>query len=237
MPKPVSARRRKTQGGQEIIEFALVAIILIPLLIGSVVTGVNMIRSTQAQQVCRDLDSIYIHGGDFSVYSMQQLAQRLARGLNLQIGASFTGNQATNTGNGGDGLVTVSQITYVGPTTASICTAVGAANCVNHDSFVYTQRIRFGNGALVGQSTAALGDPTTTSISASGLVLNPYTDSGAKVPGASQTQLQNLWQVSGGGRTPLVDGQVMYIVEFYLQPPGISIGSFSMGAIYTRYYF
>ena len=233
----VSHQRRRTQGGQEIIEFGLVAIVLIPLLLGSVVTGINVIRSTQAQSVCRDLDSLYIHGGDFSTYPMQQLAQRLARGLDLQIGSSFSGNQYNNTGNAGDGLVTISQITYVGPTTGAICTAVGSSNCVNHDSFVFTQRIRFGNGTLVGQSTAALGDPTTSSISSSGLLLNPYTDSGAKVPSSSQTALQNLWQVSGGGRAPLTDGQVMYVVEFYLQPPGISIGSFTMGAIYARYYY
>lgn len=223
--------------GQEIIEFAFVALFFIPLLLGSVITGLGLIRSMQAQQLCRDLDSIYIHGGDFSTYGMQQLAQRLARGLNLQIGAAFSDNQNSNTGNSGDALITLSQITYVGPTTGAQCTTVGAANCANHDSFVYTQRVQFGNGTLASLNTAALASPAPAAVSSAGNIQDPLTDAGAKVPGSSQTQLQNAWQVSGSGRTPLVDGQVLYVVEVYLQSPGISLGPASLGPIYVRYYF
>ena len=57
---------------------------------------------------------MYIHGGDFSTYPMQQEAQRLAQGLNLQIGASFAGNEQSNVGNSGNGLVTVTQIMWIG---------------------------------------------------------------------------------------------------------------------------
>src|SRR5580704_3943296 len=131
-------RRRKTQSGQEIVEFALVTILFMPMFLGSFVVGMNLIRSIQANQVCRDLDDMYIHGGDFSTYPMQQEAQRLAQGLNLQIGASFAGNEKSNIGNSGNGLATVTQIMYVGSTTSTSCAAVGAANCTNHDSFVYT---------------------------------------------------------------------------------------------------
>ena len=63
----------------------------------------NLIRSIQANTVCRDLTDMYIHGADFSSYPMQQLAQRLAQGLNLQIGSSFSGFQNTNTSNSGRG--------------------------------------------------------------------------------------------------------------------------------------
>ena len=86
-------RRKKTQGGQEIIEFALVALLFVPLFLGSFVVGMNLIRSIQANQLCRDLTDMYIHGADFSTYPMEQLAQRLAQGLNLQIGSSFAGSQ------------------------------------------------------------------------------------------------------------------------------------------------
>ena len=233
----VTHRRKKGQSGQEIVEFGLVAILFVPLLIGAVATGIGLIRSISAQQVCRDLTSIYIHGGDFSTYPMQQLAQRLARGLNLQVGSSFSGTQAQNINNSGDGLVTVSQIMYVGPTTSNSCIAVGSVNCRNHDSFVFTQRIRFGNSSVSGWNGSSLGDPSTTAISSVGTILNPITDSGAKLPSAGQTNMTGLWQVSGNGRAPLQDGQVVYIVELYFQPPGMDLGSFSVGGTYARYFF
>src|SRR5580658_11043920 len=104
-----TARRRRTQSGQEIFEFALVAVLLVPMFLGAFVVGMNLIRSIQCNQVCRDLDDMYIHGGDFSTYPMQQEAQRLAQGLNLQIGSSFAGNEQSNTSNGGNGIITVTQ--------------------------------------------------------------------------------------------------------------------------------
>src|SRR5580698_5755016 len=143
-----TARRRKTQSGQEIVEFALVTILFMPMFLGSFVVGMNLIRSIQANQVCRDLDDMYIHGGDFSTYPMQQEAQRLAQGLNLQIGSSFAGNEQSNTSNQGNGIVTVTQVMWIGSTTSSNCIAVGASNCTNANSFVFTQQIQFGNSSL-----------------------------------------------------------------------------------------
>lgn len=231
-----SERRRQKQSGQELLEFALVGILLVPLLLGAVVTGYSLVRSIACKQVCRDLTDMYIHGADYSTYQYQLLSQRLAQGLNLQIGSSFSGNQNTNTGNSGGGIVTVSQIMYVGATTDPNCTAVGAANCVNHDSFVFTQRIQFGNGTLLAQSPSSLGDPTTTGISNTGIVQNPVTDAGAKLPDPGQTNMKNLWQVSGGGRTPLADGQVVYVVETYFQNT-ITLGSYPGAGVYARYFF
>ncbi len=233
----VNQRRTKYQSGQEIVEFGLVAILLVPMLLGAIVTGLGLIRSIQTQQVCRDLTSIYIHGGDFSTYPMQQLAERLSRGLNLQVGSSFTGNRLANTGNSGDGLVVVSQIMYVGPLTSTTCVNVGSINCVNHDSFVFTQRIAFGNASVSGWNGSTLGDPTTAAVSPVGAILNPPADAGAKLPSAGQTNMANLWQVSGNGRTPLQDQQVVYVVEMYVQPPGMNLGSYSVGGTYARYFF
>ncbi len=155
----VASRIRRRESGQELLEFGLLIAVLVPLLLGTFVTGLSLVRSIQTNQMDRDLADMYIHGADFSTYPMQQVAQRLARGLNLQIGSSFTGNQKLNTGNGGDGLVTVSQVMWVGTTTESNCVAVGAANCTNHDKFVFTERIQFGNGTLSSQVPSSLGSP------------------------------------------------------------------------------
>jgi hypothetical protein len=232
-----TARRRKTQSGQEILEFALVAILFVPMFLGAFIVGMNLIRSIQANQVCRDLDDMYIHGGDFSTYPLQQEAQRLAQGLNLQIGDSFSGNEQSNTGNGGNGLVTVTQIMYIGPTTGANCTAVGADNCTNHDSFVYTQQIMFGNGTLASSSTQTLGQCPSAIVNSSGIVQNFITDSRAALSGSAQTTMQSLWQNGNANSTPLTDGQVSYVVETYFQSPDLSVGSLSGNGVYARYFF
>jgi hypothetical protein len=230
-------RRKPRQGGQELIEFALIALLLVSLLMGSFVTGMNLIRSIEANSTCRDLDDMYIHGEDFSTYPMQQLAQTLASGLNLQIGGSFAGNSAANTSNGGNVLVTATQIMWVGSTTSPNCVAVGASNCTNQSSFVFMQRIQFGNGTLASQSPSTLGNPSTTAISSAGIVQNPVTDSGAKLPSPAQANMQALWQVTTNGQTPLQDGQVSYVMEVYAQSPDLTLGSFSGGGVYARYFF
>jgi hypothetical protein len=109
-----TAGRKKRQSGQEILEFALMATFLVPMLLGTFVVGTSIIKNLQANQVVRDLDNIYIHGGDFSTYSMQQLAQRLGQGLNIQFPAFGSGvnNSQSNTGSSGDGLIWVSQVMY-----------------------------------------------------------------------------------------------------------------------------
>jgi len=230
-----SERRKKTQKGQEIVEFALMAFILVPLFMGSFIVGMNLIRSIQCNQVTRDLVDMYIHGADFSTYPLQQEAARLAQGLNLQIGSSFTGNSTTNTSNSGNGFVSVSQIMWIGSTTSANCVAVGAANCANHDSFVFTQQIQFGNGGL--NSMVTLNPPSGATISSNGDVQNYITDSHARLPSAAQTAMQNLWAANAAtGQTALTDGQVVYIVECYFQSPDLSVGALAGNGVYARYF-
>ena len=224
-------RRKRRQGGQELIEFALTTILLVGLLLNAFITGMSLIRSIQVNQVCRDVAYMFIHGADFSTYSMQQLAQRLAHGLSLDIGSSFTGNRAANTSNAGNALVTLSRIMYVGATTEPSCAAVGAGNCANANSFVFSQRIQYGNGTLTSRKPSTLGDPSTSAISSAGVVQNPITDSGARLPSAAQTSVRALWQ------TPLKDGQMCYVAEFYAESPDLVLGSFSAGGIFARYFF
>lgn len=237
-PKPVIWLRRGKQGGQELLEFGLMLTVLIPLLLGTFVTGFSIVRGIQTNQMTRDMADMYIHGADFSTYPMQQVAQRLARGLNLQIGSSFTNNVQSNTGNAGDGLVTVTQIMYVGPTTGGNCVAVGAANCTNHDKFVFTERILFGNGTLATQTPSFFGNPGAgATITSAGVVQNYVTDSKAALPSTAQTAMQNLWQVNTGGRSALTDGQVVYAVETYVQALNFNLGIYKSTGTYARYFF
>jgi hypothetical protein len=235
--KRATTRRRRTQSGQEIVEFGLVAVLLVPMLIGAFVVGMNLIRSIQCNQVCRDLDSMYIHGGDFSTYPLQQEAQRLAQGLNLQIGASFAGNQQSNSANAGNGLVTVTQIMWIGSTESANCVGALPAVCTNANSFVYTQQLQFGNGTLANSNIVSLGTCPSAIMNSSGVVQNYVTNAQADLAGAAQTNMQNLWQVTNGTNTPLTDGQVVYIVETYFQSPDLSVGSLAGNGVYARYFF
>ncbi len=222
---------RRKQKGQELVEFSLTALLLAGLLVGSFVTGTNLIRSIQVNQACRDVANMYIHGADFSTYSMQQLAQRLAHGLDLQIGSAFTGNSAANTGNSGNVLITLSRVMWIGGTSEPNCASVGASHCTNANSFVFIQRIQFGNGGLTATKPSTLGNPTSSAISSSGVISSPITDAGARLPGAAQADLSQLWQ------SALQDGQVAYVVEFYAQSRDLSLGSFLGGGVYARSFF
>src|ERR1700722_12949962 len=200
-------RRRKTQSGQEIFEFAMALVLLVPMFLGSFIVGMNLIRSIQCNQMCRDLTDMYIHGADFSTYTMQTMAQRLAQGLNLQIGSSFTGSSNSNTSNTGNGIVTVTQIMWIGATTDPNCVSAGADNCTNTDKFVFTQQIVFGNGTLANAQTQTLGTPTGATLSSSGVVQHYVTDNHAQLPASAQSAMQSLWQTTNNGQTPLTDGQ------------------------------
>ncbi len=155
-------------------------------------------RFNECQEIDRDIANQYIHGVDFSTYAAQEVAQRLASGFNLQIGSSFTGNEANNSSNaGGNVYVVLSEVTYVG---AGTCAS--ADPCTNENQYVFVQQIGFGtqaigtNGANV---NSKLGTLTATTRS-SGIVQNILTSAGAVCSNCS-TYFQ----------TQLTDGQTAYV--------------------------
>jgi len=227
---------RRRQRGQEIIEFAFVALLFVPMFLGMFVTGMNLIMSIQANNMIRNLGDMYIHGADFSSYQYQQLAQRMGTGLNLQM-PSFSGNLQSNTASNGNGIIRITQVMYVGKTSDPNCVAAGAGNCTNHDSFVFIQRVVFGNSTLATQYPSSMGDPAGATISAQGSVSNYVTDTNAKLPTAGQAAMVALWQTSANGQAPLTDGQVFYAAEGYFQTPSFSLGNNSSQGVSVRSFF
>jgi len=126
---------------------------------------------------------------------------------------------------------------WIGSTTSANCTAVLPAVCTNANSFVYTQQMQFGNGALATSTTVSLGTCPASIMNTSGIVQNYVTNALAEITGSAQTNLQSLWQVGNGTTTPLTDGQVVYVVETYFQSPDLSVGSLSGNGVYARYFF
>jgi hypothetical protein len=238
--RPITERRKARQGGQEILEFALIALLLIPMLLGTFITGMNLVRSIQVNQMARDLTDMFIHGQDFSLYASQNLAKQLSQGLNLDIGADPGSAQWNNTANtnAGNGIIYMTEIMYVGATTDAQCVYVAPATCTNHDSFVYRTRVQFGSNSLLASHPSSLGTlPAGITVQSNGSVVNPVTDSTARLPTTAQAAMVALWQVNSGGQTPLVDGQLVYCGEAYFQSPDLSVSALSGSGVYSRYFF
>ena len=135
--------------------------------------------------------------------------------------------------------MTLSKIMWVGTTAEPNCVAVGAANCTNHDKFVFTERIQFGNGTLSGQTPSSLGNPGAgASITTAGVVQNYVTDSNAALPAAAQTAMQSLWQVIAEG-----DALLSPTVELCLwlkptfKPMNFNLGIYTSSGVFARYFF
>jgi hypothetical protein len=225
MRKMTVSPRRSRQRGYEILEFGLMAILLVPAFLWVFINGMNMIRLIQCNQVCRDIGNLYIHGVDYTTYQAQQVAATLAQGYGLNIGSSFTGNNAANDGNGGSGLIILSEIMYVG---SSACSAVpSGTTCTNSGKYVYIQRMDFGNKSLLinGNSVAsAIGTPSSATINSEGYVQNYLTDANAVAPNA-------------GTYITLGDTQVAYVSETFFASPTLSFSAYPGGGITSRVFF
>ena len=223
---PVCPRRRKSQRGFEIWEFLLLASFLIPTMMWMFVNAMNLVRMNEANQVTRDLGDLYIHGVDYSTYEAQNVAVKLATGFRLNIGASFTGNEQANTGNGGEGLINVAEIMYVG--NASCSSLPNGTSCTNQNQYVFLQVISFGNGTL-----QINGSPVTSSMGAitavtnsNGIVQNYLTD-----PNAVCATCASFFQ------TQLSDGQVAYVAETFFASPDLDISALPAGGVHNIAFF
>ena len=219
----ISARRRKTQRGNEMIEFALLAVFLVPLLLWTFIAGMNLVRLIQAEQICREIGSLYIGGVDFSTYAAQSLVVDLAKGYSLNAGSGFTGNMYNNNANGGNAYVVVSEIMYVGANTCS--TLPSGTACTNQGQYVFLRRIDFGNSSLTisGATVASSFGNPTASQTPFGVVENYLTDSRAVAT--------NFSSFLNSG---LLDGQVIYVVETWFASPDLGFAAPSGGGMYAR---
>lgn len=113
------------------VEFVLSAIVLMPLMLGTIAIGFALIRQIQVTQLCRDAGHMWAYGVDFSQTSNQNLIVQVAGSLGI-------------TRTGGDGAVIWSTITYIDLTT---CQAAGysSSTCTNLGYNVLVRRVRIGS--------------------------------------------------------------------------------------------
>jgi hypothetical protein len=203
--------RHLRQRGSSALEFAFSSLILIPLLLGGLSVGFNLVRATQVAQFTRDAGHLYAFGIDFTQATAQQMLVKLATGLNF----------ATS---GGSGEVIFATILMVG---SSDCTSGGlqanSGSCPNLNRAVYTRWYRVGNTTVY---NSQIGNPTTANSSTGIINSSSYLrDTSARATGLSSVMT-------------LTAGQTIYLTEVYFSSSDYDITGFLTGnGVYARAIF
>ena len=115
--------------------YVLGAVFLVPLTIGVVLVSSNADEGGRANQISRDVASMYAQGVDFSRSENRNIAMRVAEGAGMDLNR---------------GVVILSKIRVVND---SDCPA--ASKCLNKGHAVVTQRYILGNAELRASSFGA----------------------------------------------------------------------------------
>lgn len=207
---------RTARRGAAAIEFALVTVVWLPLLLGTLTIGTTMIRALATIQVARDCGHMYARGVDFSLPGTQAMVLELGKDL---------GMKATGADPPGDGVVILSSIMYI---LEPQCDAAGLytgpvgardySQCINLRRWVFTHRWTIGNTALR-ESNYGTPDPAIVNGS-TGTIATYMTDTRARMGAFT------LLPVPQVGQPGFQAGQTAYMVEAYFVSPGWS-GSYS----------
>src|ERR1035438_4555691 len=126
---------RQLRSGIAVMEFAMCAVFVVPLLLGVFVFGFKFIRSLQMIQITRDLGHMYVRGVSFRNPGPISNAQTLATGYNL-----------TSTGTS---VVYLSQIKVVQQSDCDAAPgAVAGRPCANLGLTVFTEQLTIGNPSM-----------------------------------------------------------------------------------------
>jgi hypothetical protein len=161
-------KRRPNQGGNTILEFALVMVFLVPMFAGSFTIGMALAKDIQVSNVARDAAVLMVRaitdpesGLDLSQTQNQRIIVRAASGLGMNSDAQ---QDPSSTGNG---VVILSKVVLVGPAECSVGVVPApsgappwnAGNCPNFGSYTFAYRVVIGNGT---RWSSVLGKPGGT---------------------------------------------------------------------------
>jgi Flp pilus assembly protein TadG len=215
---PMKRRDRLGESGSTIVEFAIVAPLLVLLFFGSIGLGIMMGRYIQTIHVCRDIAHMYVDGVDFTQTASQNIViQELAAGTGM-------------TAAGGNGVVILSRISTVYQVD---CDAAGySGSCNNLNRAVITQRITFGNTSL---RSSSFGTPTSTLMDSAGnispSVYLQNTDASVQATGFATL----MTAASGAAQQ---QGDAAWVAEVFFTYPDIGfLGTSTAGGAYSRFIF
>ncbi len=202
--------RTKGERGGAIIEFTFSTLIWVPLLLGIIGIGTELVREIEVTQVCRDAAHMYAYGVDFSQPSSQQLV--------LQAAPTTLGL----TQKGGNGAIILSTIKVI---SQADCQAGGlsAKNCANLNQPVFANQIVIGSTAYKSSFDNPNPPPTDSSGNVSqATMLNSPSDRTPLI-----TQLL----------PSLAAGQVAYIGETFVSNSDLAWTGFGGSVITSRSIF
>lgn len=211
------ARAYWGERGSALIEFLLcMALLIVPLLLGTAVLGLNLVREIQVTEVCRDATHMYSLGVDFTQTSYQTELFKIAQGLNI-------------TATGGKGVIILSTISYVDDAECKAAFGSGytSSQCPNYQYTVFTRQVVIGNSTL---RSSTWGTPPVDPTNSDNVTqTNQLTSSSARA-------------LSGGNNFSLVtvnsSTQFAYVGEVYFQTPDLSWwGPLGTTGISSRFVF
>jgi hypothetical protein len=200
--------KQSKKKGVAIIEFSFGMLILVPLLLGTTATGLNLIRVLSGVQLARDAGHMYARGTDFS----QPGNKSILATIGSNIGLSATAGSGT-------ALVILSTVTYVDK---AMCASAGKVDgsgnpsgCTNFTKWVFTQRLTVGKSSI---RTSSFGTPLTSgngsvvvdSVTGKISLSDQVTKTGAVATFAVGI---NPYANTAGVVSGLPSGQVIYIAE------------------------
>jgi len=221
-------RNKNKKSGVAIIEFSFGMLILVPLLLGTVATGLNLVQVLSTVQLARDVGHMYARGTDFS----QPGNKTVVATIGSDVGMSATPGA-------GNSVVILSTVTYVDK---AMCAAAGKVDgsgnplgCTNYTKWVFTQRLTIGKISL---RSSSFGSPSTsgngsvTVDSTTGKIsLNDQVTKTGDV--ATFAVGINPYANTAGVITGLPSGQVIYIAE--TATTAMNLPPFAPGSVVYSY--
>ena len=206
---------RKSLRGVSIMEFTLSMVVMVPLLLGTIACGIQLIQTMQTVQLARDAARMYGRGLDFSQPGNKTILGAIGSDLGLHT-----------TDTGGTAVVILSTVKYID---AILC----PTGCTNLHQWVFAQRLVIGNPSY---RTSNLGSPLTSGLGAVTI------DAKGNVSTADQTGNANDRAtfstggnpfITAGALTDLPSGTILYVSEAASQ--GFKMPPFAGGGMLYSY--
>jgi hypothetical protein len=147
----------ENERGSAFVEFAFSTLVWVPLLLGLIGIGTELIREIEVTQVCRDAAHMSAYGVDFTQSSSQQLI--------LQAAPSTLGLAQT----GGNGAIILSTIRMISEADCQSGNLSDQA-CTNLNQAVFQSQIVIGNSQSYQSS---FGTPNASTVSQSTMLTSP----------------------------------------------------------------
>jgi hypothetical protein len=208
--------RRRNRRGVAIIEFSFATLVLVPLLLGTIGIGLNLVQHLQTVQLARDAGYMYARQVDFT----QTANKTMIAGLGADVGLST--NASTSRA-----VLILSTVKYVD---SAMCQSDNKWNittntpngCTNYQQWVFAQRIVIGAPAVqssgFGSPVTSGGDPVVIDSAGNISLDDQVTNSGDLAVSTTTGGVRTFagiypYQSLNGNVSGLPSGQLVYVSE------------------------